>query len=110
MIAQDTGSAINGPARADLYWGAGDTAGRIAGRIRQQGQFVMLLPRELDLVEAGKHMPLPPSKPAIALAKNDTGKVDAQARGAEEPVLRKSHRPPEPMSRRQARLKSKTGT
>ena len=35
MIAQDTGSAIVGPARADLYWGAGDDAGRVAGRIRQ---------------------------------------------------------------------------
>jgi membrane-bound lytic murein transglycosylase A len=66
MIAQDTGSAILGPARADLYWGAGDRAGRIAGRIRQQGQFVMLLPRELDMVEAGKHMPLPEPKPTIA--------------------------------------------
>ncbi len=65
MIAQDTGSAINGPARADLYWGAGDTAGRIAGRIRQQGQFVMLLPRELDMVEAGRHTPLPEPKPPI---------------------------------------------
>ena len=29
MIAQDTGSAIIGPARADLYWGAGDDAGRV---------------------------------------------------------------------------------
>ena len=65
MVAQDTGSAIIGPARADLYWGAGDEAGRIAGRIRQQGRFVMLLPRELDLVEAGKQMPLPPPKPVI---------------------------------------------
>src|SRR3984957_7993583 len=82
MIAQDTGSAINGPARADLYFGAGAAAGRIAGRIRQQGQFVMLLPRELDMVEAGKHMPLPPPKPATsqqvatkegAPAKNDAG-------------------------------------
>jgi peptidoglycan lytic transglycosylase A len=49
MIAQDTGSAIVGPARADLYWGAGDQAGRIAGRIRHPGRFVMLLPRELDV-------------------------------------------------------------
>ena len=65
MVAQDTGSAITGPARADLYWGAGDEAGRIAGRIRQQGRFVMLLPRELDPVEAGKEMPLPPPKPVI---------------------------------------------
>ena len=63
MIAQDTGSAIVGPARADLYWGAGDDAGRIAGRIRHRGRFVMLLPRELDMIEAGRHMPLPPPKP-----------------------------------------------
>ncbi|TMJ45285.1 MAG: lytic transglycosylase, partial [Alphaproteobacteria bacterium] len=65
MIAQDTGSAIVGPARADLYWGAGDDAARIAGRIRHAGRFVMLLPRELDMIEAGKHMPLPVSKPII---------------------------------------------
>lgn len=65
MIAQDTGSAIVGPARADLYWGAGDEAGRIAGRIRHPGRFVMLLPRELDMIEAGKQMPLPAAKPKI---------------------------------------------
>jgi membrane-bound lytic murein transglycosylase A len=65
MIAQDTGSAIVGPARADLYWGAGDEAGRISGRIRHPGRFVMLLPRELDMLEAGKHVPLPPKKPKI---------------------------------------------
>jgi membrane-bound lytic murein transglycosylase A len=52
MIAQDTGSAIVGPARADLYWGSGDEAARIAGRIRHPGRFVMLLPRELDMIEA----------------------------------------------------------
>src|SRR5262245_32126968 len=66
MIAQDTGSAIVGPARADLYWGAGDDAGRIAGRIRHSGRFVMLLPRELDMVAAGTQMPLPAPKPKIA--------------------------------------------
>ena len=32
MIAQDTGSAITGPARADIFFGAGDEAGRAAGR------------------------------------------------------------------------------
>ena len=63
MIAQDTGSAIVGPARADLYLGAGDEAGRIAGRIRHPGRFVMLLPRELDMVAAGNEMPLPAPKP-----------------------------------------------
>jgi len=78
MIAQDTGSAIVGPARADLYWGAGDDAGRIAGRIRHPGRFVMLLPRELDMIEAGKHMPLPVPKPRIPEdeAKPDEAKQD----------------------------------
>ena len=65
MVSQDTGSAIIGPARADLYFGAGKDAGAIAGRIRQQGRFVMLLPRELDMIEAGRAMPLPRPKPAI---------------------------------------------
>src|SRR4029077_11302291 len=87
MIAQDTGSAILGPARADLYWGAGDAAGRVAGRIRHAGNFVMLIPRELDMVEAGKHMPLPLPKPAIreeADGKKDVsdGKRDAAVKDA----------------------------
>jgi membrane-bound lytic murein transglycosylase A len=64
MIAQDTGSAIVGPARADLYFGAGDEAGLVAGRVRQPGQFAMLLPRDLDPVAAGAHMPLPRERPA----------------------------------------------
>ena len=84
MIAQDTGSAIVGPARADLYLGAGDDAGRIAGRIRHPGRFVMLLPRELDMVAAGNKMPLPVPKPKIAaleVAKQD-GKGKAEPAGA----------------------------
>src|SRR5262249_2894239 len=74
MIAQDTGSALVGPARADLYWGAGDDAGRIAGRIRHPGRFAMLVPRELDLVAAGKQMPLPVPKPKIAEVDTTDGK------------------------------------
>ena len=66
MIAQDTGSAIVGPARADLYFGAGDEAGQVAGRIRQPGRFAILLPRELDPAAAGARMPLPPVKPLPA--------------------------------------------
>src|SRR5205823_8316714 len=66
MIAQDTGSAIVGPARADLYWGAGDDAGRIAGRIRHRGRFAMLLPRELDMMATASQVPLPAPKPKIA--------------------------------------------
>ena len=63
MIAQDTGSAIVGPARADLYFGAGVEAGRVAGRVRQAGRFAMLVPREIDPVVAGMAMPLPRIRP-----------------------------------------------
>jgi membrane-bound lytic murein transglycosylase A len=62
VFAQDTGSAIVGPARADIYFGAGDEAARMAGRIRHPGQFVMLLPRALDPVEAARNVPLPPER------------------------------------------------
>jgi membrane-bound lytic murein transglycosylase A len=68
MIAQDTGSAIVGPARADIYWGAGDRAGELAGRVRHPGNFAMLVPREIDPVAAGARMPLPPEKPPAAEA------------------------------------------
>jgi membrane-bound lytic murein transglycosylase A len=44
-IAQDTGSAILGAARADLYFGGGEEAGRRAGGIRHPCDFTVLLPR-----------------------------------------------------------------
>jgi membrane-bound lytic murein transglycosylase A len=44
MIAHDTGSAILGPARADLFFGGGDEAGARAGAIRHPADFVVLLP------------------------------------------------------------------
>ena len=53
MIAQDTGSAIVGPARADLYFGAGADAGRVSGRLRNNMRFVILVPKSLDPVGAG---------------------------------------------------------
>ena len=45
MLAQDTGSAIKGAVRADFFWGFGEQAGREAGRMRQQGQMWLLLPK-----------------------------------------------------------------
>ncbi|MBB4199974.1 hypothetical protein CCR94_03045 [Rhodoblastus sphagnicola] len=45
-IAQDTGSAIVGPGRADIYFGLGDSAGLRAGALRHHGQFYLLLPKE----------------------------------------------------------------
>ncbi len=44
-IAEDTGSAILGPARADLYHGSGAEAGRRAGALRHPMRFVVLWPR-----------------------------------------------------------------
>ena len=44
MIAQDTGSAITGPARADIFFGSGDDAGARAGNIRHAGDVIVLLP------------------------------------------------------------------
>ncbi|MDQ6701786.1 MAG: MltA domain-containing protein [Pseudomonadota bacterium] len=46
MIAQDTGSAITGSARADIFFGSGDDAGARAGDIRHAGDVVVLLPAE----------------------------------------------------------------
>ena len=45
MIAQDTGSAIVGPARGDIFFGSGDAAGEIAGAMRAEGRFVLLAPK-----------------------------------------------------------------
>jgi membrane-bound lytic murein transglycosylase A len=45
MIAQDTGSAIVGPGRGDIFFGSGDAAGEIAGRMRAEGGFFVLAPR-----------------------------------------------------------------
>lgn len=55
VIAQDTGGAIRGPIRGDVFWGAGDEAAAIAGRMKHPGDLWVLLPREL--VERGEASP-----------------------------------------------------
>jgi membrane-bound lytic murein transglycosylase A len=69
MVAQDTGSAITGPARADIYYGAGAEAGRVAGRLRHNMRFVMLVPKSLDPVARGSKFPLPDPRPSEKIAK-----------------------------------------
>jgi len=44
MVAQDTGSAIRGSQRADIFFGTGDQAGLDAGRIKDGGRMVVLMP------------------------------------------------------------------
>jgi membrane-bound lytic murein transglycosylase A len=48
MIAQDTGSAIVGTKRADIYVGSGDEAGRIAGGFRHRGEMIVFLPNDVS--------------------------------------------------------------
>ena len=45
VIAQDTGTAIKGPLRADFFWGFGEDASQSAGRMRQVGTMWVLYPR-----------------------------------------------------------------
>ena len=44
MVAQDTGSAIRGPIRGDMFLGHGRAAAALAGRARMRGQYWILLP------------------------------------------------------------------
>jgi membrane-bound lytic murein transglycosylase A len=44
VVAQDTGGAIRGAVRGDLFWGAGPDAYDRAGRMRQQGRYWLLVP------------------------------------------------------------------
>ena len=47
MIAQDTGGAIKGSVRADVFWGSGQHAEWVAGNMKQRGEMVVLVPRQL---------------------------------------------------------------
>ena len=47
FIAQDTGGAIRGPVRADIFWGTGKAAGENAGRMKHPGEYYLLLPRSV---------------------------------------------------------------
>jgi membrane-bound lytic murein transglycosylase A len=47
LIAQDTGTAIKGAVRGDIFWGAGDRAAYIAGHLKSPGKMIVLLPEQL---------------------------------------------------------------
>ncbi len=48
MSAQDTGGDIIGGIRGDIFFGEGDWAENIAGKMKQQGSYFMLIPKEID--------------------------------------------------------------
>jgi membrane-bound lytic murein transglycosylase A len=45
LVAQDTGGAIKGPVRGDVFWGTGANAGARAGIMNARGRYYLLLPR-----------------------------------------------------------------
>ncbi|MCC7271481.1 MAG: MltA domain-containing protein [Alphaproteobacteria bacterium] len=47
MVAQDTGGAIRGPVRGDVFWGFGPDAAERAGRMKSRGGYWLLLPKEV---------------------------------------------------------------
>jgi membrane-bound lytic murein transglycosylase A len=49
VAAQDTGGAIAGEVRADLFWGTGDAAGKLAGDMKQKGNLWLLWPKGAPL-------------------------------------------------------------
>jgi membrane-bound lytic murein transglycosylase A len=53
VLAQDTGGAIRGAIRADLFWGLGPIAGDQAGRMRQDGQLWLIWPKDMPLPSPG---------------------------------------------------------
>lgn len=56
LVAQDTGGAIRGPLRGDVFWGFGDRAAAIAGRMKHPGRLYLLLPRAAVLA-SGDRLP-----------------------------------------------------
>ncbi len=87
MVAQDTGSAIVGPARADIYYGAGADAGKVSGRFRNSMRFVILVPKSLDPLARGRKMPLPDPRPSA-----ENRKAVSADRSGEDPASRPARR------------------
>jgi membrane-bound lytic murein transglycosylase A len=49
VVAQDTGGAIKGPVRGDLFWGHGDAAASGAGAMNARGRYYLLLPKAVAM-------------------------------------------------------------
>ena len=48
LVAQDTGTAIRGVVRGDVFWGPGPEAADRAGRMQERGRYYVLLPKGVD--------------------------------------------------------------
>ncbi|HVR95551.1 MAG TPA: MltA domain-containing protein [Thermoanaerobaculia bacterium] len=65
LVAQDTGGAIQGPVRGDVFWGHGEEAAAIAGRMKHRGRLWALLPKTVSAptAQASRSGPAVPSAP-----------------------------------------------
>ncbi len=65
LVAQDTGGAIRGPVRGDVFWGHGDEAAEIAGRMKHRGRLWALLPKTVSAptAQASRSSPAVPAAP-----------------------------------------------
>jgi membrane-bound lytic murein transglycosylase A len=76
VVAQDTGGAIRGPVRGDLFWGAGEEAEELAGHMKQQGRLYLLLPIALaERVLGDRHASGPAPARQKELASASVGNV-----------------------------------
>ena len=48
MVAQDTGGAIKGPIRGDVFWGSGKIAERLAGIMKAKGSMYVFYPKSIN--------------------------------------------------------------
>ncbi len=62
MVAHDVGSAIRGPERGDIYFGSGESAGRVAGTTKHPGNFYVLLAMAPSARKAGGRPALAPDR------------------------------------------------
>ena len=61
LVSQDTGGAIKGPVRGDVFWGSGDAAASRAGVMNASGRYCLLLPRVVaHRLAPGRLPPVPP--------------------------------------------------
>jgi membrane-bound lytic murein transglycosylase A len=61
LVAQDTGGAIKGVVRGDVYWGYGEPAGAVAGRMKNPGRMTVFLPRGVA-ARLGPHASFPSAR------------------------------------------------
>lgn len=57
LVAQDTGGAIQGPVRGDVFWGHGPEAAEVAGRMKNRGRLWVLVPKSVALPPPARSTP-----------------------------------------------------